>query len=162
MPFSVFAVRLEYVCFPAHLAWLRLSGSRRCHHVTSVCSNIDVYSSSAHTAHGHAEAHVQSHEITIYMYIYTQIRHSRHTRDNMEYGIFIKIATKIQVLKSAINTVACFETLCGVRTVTQLIEQIPDICCLEVASYIGENCNWSKAKKLGAMVVSKHTFEDAL
>ena len=68
------------------------------------------------------------------------------TNKHMEYGIFIKFATKIQVLKSAINTVACFESLCGVRTVTQLIEQIPDICCLEVASYIDENCNWSKAK----------------
>ena len=33
------------------------------------------------------------------------------TNKHMEYRIFIKIATKIQVLKSAINTVVCFETL---------------------------------------------------
>ena len=56
------------------------------------------------------------------------------------------IAARIQILNSAIEIIACFEALCGVRTVPLLTEKIPGICTPNEADYVDTNCNWSKAK----------------
>ena len=45
-----------------------------------------------------------------------------------EKSVFLRIARKIQTLNSAIESIACFEALCGVQTVTQLLEKLPNIC----------------------------------
>ena len=68
------------------------------------------------------------------------------TDKQQEYKVFMSIASKIQLVQSAVDVVACFETLCGVRTVAQLRERIPDICTLSEGLYVDKNCNWSKAK----------------
>ena len=60
-----------------------------------------------------------------------------------EKGLFLKICSKIQVLKSSTSIIACFETLCNVRKVVQLLEVL---CDFEDAKFIDENCNWSTAK----------------
>ena len=65
---------------------------------------------------------------------------------SLEKDIFLRIAGKIQFLKSAVDTIACFETLCGVRTVTQLVDKLPDICSQEEAKTIDLHKNWSGAK----------------
>ena len=41
---------------------------------------------------------------------------------------------------------ACFETLCGVRSVAKLLEILPSICTSEEAKYIDDHCDWSHAK----------------
>ena len=64
---------------------------------------------------------------------------------NLEKKIFLRIAGKIQFLKSAVDTVACFETLCGVRTVVQLADKLPDICSKEEAKMVDSHKNWSAA-----------------
>ena len=64
----------------------------------------------------------------------------------MERNVFLKIAYKIPALKDGINAIACFETLCGVRTVKQLLEKLPLICSNDEAELIDKKCNWSVAK----------------
>ena len=61
--------------------------------------------------------------------------------------MFLKIYSKIQVLDSSISIIACFETLCNVPKVVQLLEVLPGLCDYEDAKFIDENCNWSAAKK---------------
>ena len=39
----------------------------------------------------------------------------------LEKNMFPRIARKFQSLKSAVDNIACFETLCGVHTITQLL-----------------------------------------
>ena len=44
------------------------------------------------------------------------------------------------------DTIACFETLCGVRTITQLQERLEDICSKEEAISADSLKDWSGAK----------------
>ena len=59
---------------------------------------------------------------------------------------FLRIARKIQSLESAVDTIACFETLCGVRTITQLQEKLVDVCSKEEARAADSLKDWSGAK----------------
>ena len=63
-----------------------------------------------------------------------------------EKGMFLKISSQIQRLDSTVNIVACFETLCGVRSVKQLHEVIPTLCSVDDAAFVDKNCDWSSAK----------------
>ena len=58
----------------------------------------------------------------------------------------IRIAKIIQSLESAVDTIACFETLCGVRSITQLQKKITDICSKEEAEAADQMKDWSSAK----------------
>lgn len=51
----------------------------------------------------------------------------------------------MQFLKSAVDTTASFETLCGVRAITQRVEKLPDICSKEEAKTLDLHKNWSGA-----------------
>ena len=64
----------------------------------------------------------------------------------LERNIFMKIAARIQNLHSAVEIIACFEALCGVKTAASLTQIIPGICTPDEAEYVDRNCNWSKAK----------------
>ena len=65
------------------------------------------------------------------------------SRDKMrERSMFLKISSQIQALESAVKIVACFETLCNVRSVAVL----PTLSNHDDAKFIDENCNWSAAK----------------
>ena len=88
------------------------------------------------------------------------IAHS--SNKHLECKVFMKIAAKIQTLPSAIEIIACFEALCGLRHLRLLIEKIPGICTEDETHYIDSKCDWSKAKKLGSVVVPQHSLEDAL
>ena len=58
----------------------------------------------------------------------------------------MKIDCQIHTLPSAVEIVACFEALCGVRTITSLIERSPGICTEAKAHFVDSQCDWSKAK----------------
>ena len=49
-------------------------------------------------------------------------------------------------LNSAVEAKACSETLCGVRTISQLLEKLPNICILQEAEKIDATKDWSSAK----------------
>lgn len=63
-----------------------------------------------------------------------------------EKSVFLRIARKIQTLNSAIESIACFEALCGVQTVTQLLEKLPNICTLQEAKQVDASKDWSSAR----------------
>ena len=63
-----------------------------------------------------------------------------------EKSLFLKIASQISKLESSVNIVACFETLCGVRSVKQLLEKLPSLCSSDDAAFIDKDCDWSAAK----------------
>ena len=63
-----------------------------------------------------------------------------------EKKVFLNIAYSIQKLRDSPSIVACFETLCGVRTVKQLLQKMPSLCSKDDADFIDKNCNWSLAK----------------
>ena len=63
-----------------------------------------------------------------------------------ERDIFIKISSHIQTLECTVHIVACFESLCGVRSVSQLLKSLPGICSADDAKFIDDNCDWSTAK----------------
>ena len=73
-------------------------------------------------------------------------RVANSSNSQLENKIFLAIAYKIQELKSQIQVVACFETLCAVRSVAKLLEILPSICTSEEAKYIDDHCDWSHAK----------------
>ena len=60
--------------------------------------------------------------------------------------MFMKIAARIQTLPSGVEIIACFEALCGVRTVEVLLEKLPGICSTEEAHFVDNECDWSRAK----------------
>ena len=66
---------------------------------------------------------------------------------DLEKSIFLRISKKIQSLDSAVDTIACFETLCGVRSITQLQEKIADICTMEEARAADSTKDWSNVRK---------------
>ena len=69
------------------------------------------------------------------------------SRDKMrERSMFLKISSQIQALESAVKIVACFETLCSVRSVADLLNLLPTLSNHDDAKFIDENCNWSAAK----------------
>ena len=63
-----------------------------------------------------------------------------------ERDIFMKISSRIQTVDSAVTIVACFESLCGVRSVSQLLKDLPGLCSTDDAKFIDDNCDWSTAK----------------
>lgn len=63
-----------------------------------------------------------------------------------EKTIFMKISGQIQKLDSSVSIIACFEALCGVRSVTQLLDVVPGVCESDDAKFVDENCNWASAK----------------
>ena len=64
-----------------------------------------------------------------------------------EKGFLPKIVSKIPKLVSPVSIVACFETLCGVRSVKQLLDKIPSLCSNDDAKFVDESCDWSAAKQ---------------
>ena len=65
---------------------------------------------------------------------------------DLEEKIFLQIVRKIQSLENAVDTVACFETLCGARSIQQLFEKLPGICTSEEAKQADSHKDWSTAK----------------
>ena len=63
-----------------------------------------------------------------------------------ERDIFIKISSRIQTLECTVHIVACFESPCGVQSVSQLLKSLPGICSADDAKFIDDNCDWSTAK----------------
>lgn len=63
-----------------------------------------------------------------------------------EKELFLKIAQKIQSLSSAVDIVACFETLCDVRSLVQLLDTIPGLYTHSDAQIADNKKNWSSAK----------------
>ena len=63
-----------------------------------------------------------------------------------EKRIFLRISSSISKLNSSVEIIACFETLCGVRSVEQLIEKIPTMCSAEDARFVDQSCDWSIVK----------------
>ena len=53
---------------------------------------------------------------------------------------------QIQKLESTVSIVACFETLCGVRSVSELLKLLPGFCSADDAEFVDKCCNWSPAK----------------
>ena len=68
------------------------------------------------------------------------------TNRDLEKKLFLQIAGKIQSLESAVDKIACFETLCGVYTIKQLLEKLPDVCTKEEAEDADLHKDWSGAK----------------
>ena len=56
------------------------------------------------------------------------------------------ISSLISKLNSSEEIVACFEILCGVRSITQLLEKIPNMCSAEDARFVDQCCDWSIVK----------------
>ena len=63
-----------------------------------------------------------------------------------EKDIFMKISSQIQRLENSVHIIACFESLCSVRCVSQLLNILPGLCSAEDAQFIDNNCNWSSSK----------------
>lgn len=63
-----------------------------------------------------------------------------------ERNLFVHLAKQIPSLTSTLATIACFETLCGVRQCEVLHKEYPFICNSEDANFIDKNCDWSSAK----------------
>ena len=55
--------------------------------------------------------------------------------------IFLAIASQVQKLESAIDIVSCFEALCGVRPIKELIKKIPTVRSSEDANFIDKQCD---------------------
>ena len=53
---------------------------------------------------------------------------SKSRNKQMERDVLMKIAAKVQTLPSAIDIVACFETIFGARPTKLLLEKLPGIC----------------------------------
>ena len=60
--------------------------------------------------------------------------------------VSLKILSQIQKLDSSIGIVTCFETLCGVHSVKQLLDILPTVCSVSDAAFIDRSCDWSSAK----------------
>ena len=58
----------------------------------------------------------------------------------------MKISSQIQMLESSVSIVACFESLCGVCSISQLLKILPGLCSVDDATFIDDYCNWSTAK----------------
>ena len=59
----------------------------------------------------------------------------------------MNISAAISKIKSSIDVIACFETLCGVHKVTDLITKLPSLCSTDDdAKFVDGVCDWSLAK----------------
>jgi len=45
-------------------------------------------------------------------------------------------------LESSVGIVACFEILCGIRSVKQLLEILPTVCSDSDAAFVDGSCDW--------------------
>ena len=73
-------------------------------------------------------------------------RVSSSPNKQLERRVFLEICRKIKTLDSRVDVVACFELLCGVRSVSNLLQKLPSLCTIQEATIIDEQCNWSVAK----------------
>ena len=73
-------------------------------------------------------------------------RVSSSPNKQLERRVFLEICRKIKTLDSRVDVVACFESLCGVRSVSNLLQKLPSLCTIQEATIIDEQCNWSVAK----------------
>ena len=74
-------------------------------------------------------------------------RYYHHRKEEEKRRFSCKLATSIiQVLDSSVSIIACFEALCGVRLVAQLLQIVPTLCKADDAKYIDDSCDWSCAK----------------
>ena len=48
----------------------------------------------------------------------------------------MKISSQIQMLESSVSIVACFESLCGVYSISQLLKILPELCSVDDATII--------------------------
>ena len=62
-----------------------------------------------------------------------------------EREIFLKVTQKIQSLSTAVDVIACFEALCGVRSLVQLLDKLPDLFSKEEAQKADLQKDWSSA-----------------
>lgn len=70
-----------------------------------------------------------------------------NSRDRQkEKELFMKICFSVPKQTSSIETIACFETLCGVRSACDLIKKVPSLLSVSEAKFIDEECQWSSAK----------------
>ena len=60
--------------------------------------------------------------------------------------VFLKICYIIPKLKRAVEVVACFESLCGVRPLKKLIKNVPVAIPETICDQIDEECDWTTAK----------------
>ena len=58
-----------------------------------------------------------------------------------ERSVFLSIAAAIQKLKSEVDIIACFQPLCGVRKVEELVSKVPAVISLEDATFVDEMCD---------------------
>ena len=69
---------------------------------------------------------------------------ARVATSTKEKYIFLKICYMIPTLSSAIEVMACFETLCGVRLVSDLVKKVPK---LQLSSgqveFADKKCDWN-------------------
>ena len=56
-----------------------------------------------------------------------------------EKKIVLQNTSKIQTLDSSVSIIACFEALCGVRPVAELLKIIPTLCESDNARFIDDN-----------------------
>ena len=63
-----------------------------------------------------------------------------------ERTVFLKICHAIQELSSSVDIIACFEALCGVRTLGSMKDKLPALLCDDDALFVDRNCDWSAAK----------------
>ena len=71
----------------------------------------------------------------------------RVARSNQEKDIFLKICYMIPNLSTAIEVMACFETLYGVRPVSDLVKKLPKLqLSTGEVHFIEKECDWSIAK----------------
>ena len=80
----------------------------------------------------------------------TCCRESTSTEERgREKKLLLQTASKIQTLDSSIGRIACFETLCGIRHVAELLKIIPTLRKADEAKFIDKNCNWSCIQSTG-------------
>ena len=74
--------------------------------------------------------------------------------------MFESVAKCIPHLKSAVQVIACFEALCGVCIIVELLNKVPSICRTEDAQFVDKNWAqwWTRATHL--RMLSK-TFSSA-
>ena len=70
----------------------------------------------------------------------------RVAKSKNEKDVFLKICYIIPKFKRAVKVVACFESLCGVRPLKKLIENMPVAIPETICDQIDEECDWTTAK----------------
>ena len=65
----------------------------------------------------------------------------------MEKSVFLKVCYMIPKLTTAVEVVACFEALCGVRSLNELSKKVQTLkLTKEEIKLIDKECDWSIAK----------------